>query len=81
MKCKSCNYLHIYNIKLIEENTQFKKKKTLQTHFLFYLFYKTLLINSTKHVFFFRTKTIFRIQFPNIILFLKNTKNHFLEYF
>ena len=37
MNCVYENYLYIYNIKLIEENTLLIKKKNLQTCFLFYL--------------------------------------------
>ena len=38
MKCEYKNYLYIYNIKLIEENTLIIGKKNFQIYFLFYLF-------------------------------------------
>ena len=38
MKCKSKNYVYNYNIKLIKENSQLKKKATFKYIFLFYLF-------------------------------------------
>ena len=58
--------IYIYNIKLNEENTQFKIKiknsnnNNSETSFLFYLFLKTVFINSIKCVFLFKKKkTVF----------------------
>ena len=38
MNCAYENYLYIYNIKLMEENTLLIKQNNFQTCFLFYLF-------------------------------------------
>ena len=38
MNCAYENYLYIYNIKLMEENTLLIKKNNFQTCFSFYLF-------------------------------------------
>ena len=57
--------IYIYNIKLNEENTQFKMKiknsnnNNSGTSFLFYLFLKTVFINSIKYVFLLKKKTVF----------------------
>ena len=74
MNCAYKNYLYIYNIKLIEENTLIEKKNNFQTLFFVLLVLKNFFINSTKHVFFLRTKTFSRIQFSNIIFFFKTLK-------
>ena len=64
MKCEYKNYLYIYNIKLIEENTLLIEKKTIFKHIFILLVLKNFFINSTKQVFIFlRTKIVFQIQF------------------
>ena len=74
MNCAYENYLYIYNIKLMEENTLLIKKNNFQTCFLFYLFLKTFLL--TQQNIFFRTKTIFQNSVPkHNFFFSKNTKN------
>ena len=56
MKCEYKNYLYIYNIKLIEENTLLIEKKTIFKHIFILLVLKNFFINSTKQVFvFFKT--------------------------
>ena len=70
MKCESKNYLHIYNTKLIEENTQFNKKiKTFEHLLCFTCSNFFLLIPS--NMFSLEQKLFFRIHLPNAILFLK----------
>ena len=59
MNCTYENYLYIYNIKLMEENTLLIKKITFK-HVLCFIYYKNFFINSIKHVFFFITKTVFK---------------------
>ena len=63
MNCEYKNYLYIYHIKLMEENTLLIKKNNFQKCFLFYLFYKTFLSTQQNMLFFFYifliTKTIF----------------------
>ena len=57
MNCAYENYLNIYNIKLMEENTLLTKKNM----FFLLLILKNFFINSTKYVFLFlRTKTVFQ---------------------
>ena len=75
--------IYIYNIKLNEENTQFKIKiknsnnNNSETSFLFYLFLKTVFINSIKYGFFFKKKKkLFFFKFISQIhiFFLKTQK-------
>ena len=53
MNCAYKNYLYIYNIKLIEENTLLIKKKQLSNIFFVLFVLKNFFINPTKHDFFF----------------------------
>ena len=52
MNCTYKNYLYIYNIKLIKENTLLIKKTTFKHAFFVLFVLKNFFINSTKHVFF-----------------------------
>ena len=52
MNCVYRNYLYIYNIKLIEENTLLIEKKIIPNMSFVLLVYKKKFIYSTKHVFF-----------------------------
>ena len=52
MNCVYENYLYIYNIKLMEENTLLIKKN-FQKCFLFYLFCKTFLSTQQNMIFFY----------------------------
>ena len=79
MNCAYKNYLYIYNIKLLEENTlliEKKIKKQLPNMFLVLLVLNNFFINSTKHVFFvFENKNCF-LEFSSQtqFFFLKTPK-------
>ena len=60
MNCVYENYLNIYNIKLMKENTSLIKKKISNMFFILFIL-KNFFINSTKHIFVFKTKTVFHI--------------------
>ena len=68
MNCTYENYLYIYNIKLMEENTLLIKKITFK-HVLYFIYYKNFFINSIKHVFFLEQKLFLKIQFSNTFFF------------
>ena len=63
MNCAYKNYLYIYNIKLIEENTLIEKKNELPNTFFVLLVLKNIFINLTKHVFFFFKNKNFFLEF------------------
>ena len=76
------NYLYIYNIKLIEENTLLVKK-TIFKHIFCFICSKKLFLLTQLNIFF-RTKTVFQNLFPkhNFFFFLKIfLKNYFLKQF
>ena len=68
------NYLYIYNIKLMEENTLLIKKITFK-HVLCFIYYKNFFINSIKHVFFFYNKNCFQKLFSKTV-FKNNNKTY-----
>ena len=59
MKCEYKNYLYIYNIKLIEENTLLIEKKTIFKHIFILLVLKNFFINSTNMFFLFWEQKLF----------------------
>ena len=61
----------------MEEKTLLIKKITFKH--VFYFIYSKKNINSTKHVFFFKQKLFFRIQFPNTIFFFLKTQKIILK--
>ena len=58
------NYLYIYNIKLMEENTLLIKKKLL--NIFCFIYSKYFFTNSTKHIYIFFENTKNRFQIKTV---------------